>query len=121
MATKSSTSSDALVVPGISDTSLLQRASPFALFVKGLAAYEAALSGTVMVRGKSGDPVEAAVVGAQPGRLYSLAQQFLGQSPSATVAYSTPGGGNFADVAFFNSLEDAYGTDGVHPLASSRS
>lgn len=111
-------SSEAYVVPGVAETNNISRGSVVALFVKGLEAYDAARSGTVMVKGKSGDPVEAVVLGAQPGRLYQLAQQFMGQSPSAMASYAMPGGGNFADVAFFNSLEEQGGEESVHPLAS---
>ena len=113
----SKTSDNSIRVPGIATTAAIPRSTVLAVFVPGFDAYALQTSPTIDVRGTAGDPVKARVIGAEVGRLYSLATRFMAQAPAVIAATVQPGGYNFQDVAFFNALSEVVGDSGLSPLS----
>lgn len=108
----------ALLVPGLEAGEALYayEGQTISVFVKGLEAFSTYAGGEVTLKGRSGETVKATVNGAQPGRLYTLSQQYMGRSIATLLSASRTGNYNFQDVAHFRGLEEAYGKEALGPL-----
>lgn len=102
-----------LSVPQV-DLNRIARGQPVAIFTRGFDAYE--LRGEVTLKGKDDTETTAYVASTEVGRLFNLAQRFVGQSIYAAPAAAATPGYYAPDVALFDALDDPKDLKALHPL-----
>jgi hypothetical protein len=90
------------------------RGTPVAVFQRGFDAYE--MRGDITLTGADGSTAEGSIVATEVGKLFNLAQRFMGNAIYvAPAAAAVPGYYN-PEAALFDALEDENDPKALHPL-----